>query len=274
MFARFLLPLLLLFAPPVLACGEAPEPCLAAGGEYLVHVPDAPGPHPALIFLHGYGGTGEGVMGQAAMVETALARGFAVIAPQGMPRREGEKGGAWNSFAAPGRRDDVAFLGGVAEDAAARFGLDRAHVLLAGFSGGGMMTWRVACDAPGAFAAFAPVAGLLWRPLPERCAGPFAMLHVHGWSDPVVPLEGRTVGSGQVTQGDLFAGLALLRATLGCARDAPDAFDRKDDFQIRSWTSCAPGARLDFALWPGGHAAPAGWAALALDWFEALTAAD
>ena len=99
----------------------------------------------------------------------------------------------------------MAFLRAVLADAAARAPIDPLRALLGGFSGGGMMAWRVACDAPGAFRAYLPVAGLLWRPLPEACAGPAPMLHVHGWSDPVVPLEGRSVAGGRITQGDLFA---------------------------------------------------------------------
>lgn len=270
MIARFALALLALLPAAASACGGAADPCQAGGGIYLAQTPEGPGPHPALFFLHGWGGTGAGVMAEEAMVSAALARGWAVVAPQGMPRREGDTGASWNSFAAPERRDDVAFLAAAAEDAAARFGLDRGRMILGGFSGGGMMTWRVACDAPASFAAYAPVAGLLWRPLPERCAGPVAMLHVHGWADQVVPLEGRSVAGGRITQGDLFAGLDLMRDAAGCAADAPDGYDARDPFLLRRWTSCAPGGRIDFALWPGGHSTPAGWADLALGWFEGL----
>ncbi|MEM8752213.1 MAG: polyhydroxybutyrate depolymerase, partial [Pseudomonadota bacterium] len=130
-----------------------------------------------------------------------------------------------------------------------------------------------ACDAPAAFAAYAPIAGLLWRPLPESCAGPAAMLHVHGWADPVVPIEGRSVGGGILTQGDLFDGLDVLRAAFGCLRDDPDEYGAEDAYLIRRWTDCAPGASLEMALHPGGHSIPKGWSDLALDWFEERAAA-
>lgn len=265
--------LLLLLLTPLAAeaCG-AETPCEAGGGAYLAEVPPGAGPHPALILLHGYGGTGAGMLRDRAVAEAALGRGYAVIAPQGAPREEGDRGGAWNSFASPERRDDIAFLSAVAEDAAARFALDRGRMLLAGFSGGGMMAWRVACDAPEAFAAYAPVAGLLWRPLPAACAGPVSLFHVHGWADAVVPLEGRSVAGGRITQGDLFAGLALLRAALGCPKDDPDRSAAAGPFLLRSWEGCAGGARLALGLHPGGHRIPEGWAALALDWFEGKAA--
>ncbi|MEX2519461.1 MAG: polyhydroxybutyrate depolymerase [Paracoccaceae bacterium] len=252
------------------SCGGPDEPCHAGGGDYHVAAPVDPLPRRAVIFLHGYGGTGEGIIRNRNFIEAIAARGYAVIAPQGSPMQAGGKGGSWNSFGRADRRDDIAFIAAVADDAAKRFGLDRGTMLLAGFSGGGMMTWRAACDAPGAFAAYAPIAGLLWRPLPERCAGPFAMLHTHGWSDQVVPLEGRSVASGRFTQGDLFKGLKLLRATLGCARDDPDGYGEKDGYLIRRWDDCAAGAALEMALHPGGHMIPPRWSALALDWFEGL----
>lgn len=264
---------LLPFAAPVgeSACGDAAAPCRAAGGEYLVLSPEGP-PKGAVLILHGYSGTAEGQLKVKALTPL-LARGYAIVAPQGEARGEGRPGGSWNSFADPGRRDDVAFLAAVADDAARRFGFARERTILAGFSGGGIMTWRAACDAPEAFSAYAPVAGLLWRPLPERCAAPVRMLHVHGWSDPVVPLEGRAVAGGRIVQGDLFAGLAMMRRTLGCGRDDPDEYAAAGELLVRSWSDCAPGAALAMALHPGGHMVPEGWADLTLDWFEGLNAA-
>jgi polyhydroxybutyrate depolymerase len=251
-------------------CGDADTPCQTQSGSYYLTMPEGSGPHPVMVFLHGFGGTGEGVIRNRGLLKPMLERGYAVLAPQGLPFSEGMKGGSWNSMKRAGRRDDVAFLSEVADEAASRFDLDRDTVLLAGFSGGGMMTWRVACDAPGSFAAYAPVAGLLWLPLPEKCEGPFRMQHTHGWSDPVVPIEGRSVANGQFTQGDLFVGLTLLRRANGCLRDDPDEYAENAGYLIRRWFECAEGAALEFALHPGGHRIPAGWSALAMDWFEAL----
>jgi polyhydroxybutyrate depolymerase len=141
-------------------------------------------------------------------------------------------------------------------------------MLLSGFSIGGSMASYVACAVPGSFRAYAPVAGSFWRPHPAACAGPVALLHAHGWQDGTVPLEGRVLGNGAV-QGDVHVAMQIWRAANGC-RLQPDLYDTRGDFQIRAWTGCASGARLDFALHPGGHSIPPGWANLALDWFEAL----
>jgi len=258
-----------LLATPSLACPGADAPCALEGGFYHAALPQGPARGLAL-FLHGWGGRADAQIRARDVVEPLLRRGWVVVAPQGAPRRPGDRGGAWNTALREGRRDDIGFLRAVMDDAAARFGLEGAPRLAAGFSGGAMMVWRMACDAPGAADFYAPVAGLMWRPLPGTCAGPVRLMHTHGWADKVVPLEGRTVAGGALTQGDLFAGLDLMRATNGCPRDDPDHHDAPGPFLRRFWRDCAPGAALALALWPGGHATPRGWADMALDWVESL----
>ena len=250
-------------------CNGDPQPCTLANGSYHIVLPNESGaPAPAVVFIHGYGSSGEGSLRNTGMVSTFLARGYAVIAPDGQPR-EGRPGRSWDFHPArPARRDEAAFIQAVADDAAARFGLDRSIMLLAGFSIGGSMTSYLACAAPDAFRAYAPVAGSFWRPHPEACAGPVDLLHTHGWKDSVVPLEGRVINANFV-QGDVFEAMQIWRNANGC-RLQPEHFETKGTFRIRSWTNCISGARLDFTLHPGGHSVPPGWSDYTLDWFEAL----
>ena len=260
---------LMLLVPGVAysACGHDPAPCTLAEGTYHVALPETAGPHPAVVFLHGWGGSGAGTLSNSGMVDPFLARGYAVIAPDGQPR-EGRPGRSWDFDPnRPSTRDETAFIRAVADDAAGRFGLTRDHMLLSGFSIGGSMTSYAACTDPEAFAAYAPVAGSFWRPEPAACAGPVRLLHTHGWADRTVPLEGRTLGPG-FAQGDVFEALQVWRETDGCTAIRPDRITTEGPYQRRSWTSCLPGAGLDFALHPGGHTIPKGWATLALDWFE------
>ncbi|MFN3643677.1 MAG: alpha/beta hydrolase family esterase [Gemmobacter sp.] len=251
-------------------CGDAAAACTVAGGAYHIALPGAPAGAPAVMFLHGAGGSGATVLRHAGMVAAMRARGYAVIAPDGMARA-GRFGAGWSFHpGVPGARDEAAFLQAVAADAAGRFGIDRARVLLAGFSVGGSMTSYVACAVPGAFAAYAPVGGGFWRPHPGHCAGPVRLFHTHGWRDTTVPLEGRILGGGAIAQGDIFRGLEIWRAANGCTQMRPDGFRQTGPFLHRVWTACAPGSALEFALHPGAHAVPEGWAPMVLDWFEAL----
>ncbi len=249
-------------------CNGESGPCRVDGGTYHIVLPrGVEGPLPAILLLHGWGGEGVGSIRNRGMVDLMLDRGYAVIAPDGQPRSQGA-GRTWDFHPnQPQTRDDVAFLIAVADDAAAEYGLDRDKMLLAGFSIGGSMVSYVACAAPDAFAAFAPVAGSFWRPHPESCAGPMRLLHVHGTADTTVPLLGREVAPGLV-QGNVYDAMAIWRAALGCPLADPDRIDTSGIYSISRWHNCAPGAQLDFALHGGSHSIPRGWAALVMDWFE------
>ncbi|MEM9781523.1 MAG: polyhydroxybutyrate depolymerase [Pseudomonadota bacterium] len=263
-------------APRSAAACPGEGACQVDGGSYILDLPQSAATGgetgqgvPALMYLHGWGASAAGVMtGRAAMREILQSRGYALIAPQGMPRA----GRTQNDWSVEDRiehpRDDLAFFDAVLEDAARR-GVDRDRVLLAGFSRGGSMVWDVACKAPGLVRGYAPIAGAFWEPLPrEGCAGPVVLFHTHGWADTVVPLEGRPIGK-VMMQGDVFAALKIMRETLGCAGRQPDQRESAADTQrwTRSWQRCAAG-RIDLMLHPGSHVVPGDWTELALDWFE------
>jgi polyhydroxybutyrate depolymerase len=259
--------LLTLVAAPVFACGPGAPPCvLADGGAYHLRLPDGPGPHPAIMFLHGHGGSGAMALRDEKRFGDFLAAGWAVIAPDGAPMRDGGPR-SWNAMASPALRDDVAFLGAVADDAAARFGLDRGRMAATGFSAGAMMVWRLACDAPDAYLAFAPVAGTLWNPLPDHCAGPAPLLHVHGTTDKVVPLEGRSLANGRLVQGNLFSALSMMRRTMSCTGAA--AVAAPDGWTAEAWTLCTGRGAITLMTHGGGHMVPPGWAVTALGFFAA-----
>ena len=272
--AAILLAAALLLLPPAPSraesCGAPAEPaCEVPQGAYRIALPAGVEQPPAMVFLHGWGGSADGIMANAAMIDALVRRGYALIAPDGIvpPGMAGRR--TWDVLRRPAHpRDDVAFLRDVIEHAADRHGVDSDRILLAGFSNGGTMVWNVACLAPGLARAYAPVGGALWEPMPGRCAGPVDLVHVHGWIDRVVPLEGRPLG-GAVVQGDVWKSLALLREAGGCGNLQPDEAAAEGDVWQRRWTDCAGGSIL-LSLHPGGHMIPSGWLGRALDWFEGL----
>jgi polyhydroxybutyrate depolymerase len=255
------------------ACGDPAVKCATASGFYRLALPsEATGAAPAVIFLHGWGGSSAGTMKNRAMLAALAARGYALIAPEG--RRTSATRSQKNWSVRDGRdyeRDDLAFLAEVLDDAA-RHGIDRGRVLLAGFSRGASMVWDVACHTPNLARAYAPVAGAFWEPLPESCAGGTDLFHTHGWADGVIPLEGRSVAGGTLTQGDTFASLKVLRSANGCEIRQPDVSKvEPGGIWRRTWSSC-PGGRIDLLLHPGPHGTPKFWLENALDWFEARLA--
>lgn len=269
-FAKACMALAVGTVPAVADCAGVEGACTVPLGTYHITVPDGEGPFPAVMMLHGAGGRGTGMVN--ILSEAMNARGYAVIGPQGL-QREGSRFGATWSFHPefPPIRDEAMFFTEVLTDAEVNHGIDRDAVMIAGFSIGGSMTSYLACAAPDIARAYAPVAGAFWRPHPtlDACAGPVDLLHTHGWSDGTVPIEGRVFRDGAVRQGDVFASLEIWRETNGCARSAPDEITNEGLYWHRIWSSCAAGS-LQFALFPGGHSVPRGWADMALDWFEGL----
>lgn len=276
MMYRYLVLLAALLVAPMAraACGPVEAACEIDTGSYHITLPPGGDKNaPVLVFLHGFGGTATGTMGNRRLVAPMLDRGWAVIAPEGL-RRGGDGPKSWTFFPGWEGRDETAFLSAVVADAAARFALDPDRVMLSGFSAGGFMVSYLACAAPDTFAAYAPVSGGFWRPHPETCAGPVKLLHTHGWRDGTVPLEGRKLRGGAFQQGDIFAGLEIWRAANACADNKPNAYSETGPFWRRKWTACTPGSALELAMWPGGHTLPAGWSDMAIDWFQEVTDPD
>jgi polyhydroxybutyrate depolymerase len=273
---RLLLGLLLslAFATGAGACARD-TPCLVGERAYYIAAPEAQTePMPAIVYLHGWGGSGAGALRNSGMVDAFLDRGYAVIAPDGVPR-DGQKGRTWRFHPrSGGQMDELRFLQAVRADATEQFDLDPERILLTGFSIGGSMTAYAACLAPQSFSAYAPLGGHFWRPHPVACAGPARVLHTHGWTDGTVPLEGRVVNGLPIddpsafAQGDIFHALDIWRQTNRCRHLKADRYDIGAGFWRRAWDRCAEGSALEFALHPGGHSIPRGWADLVMTWFE------
>lgn len=253
--------------PAQAGCDDDGEPCAVPLGTYHIQTPSTPGPHKAVVFLHGAGGKGTGILRMGAEF---IERGFAVIGPNGLKRPNSRFGAGW--FFHPDRpklRDELAFMKEIIADAAQNHNVDASQIMLSGFSIGGSTASYLACQDPDLARAYAPVAGGFWRPHPEACNGPVDLLHTHGWRDKTVPLEGRPLRSGQIYQGDIFVTMQIWRAENDCAGMRADSFSTDEAYWRRKWETCAQGS-LELVLHPGAHGIPKGWSKMAIDWFEAL----
>jgi len=232
--------------------------CRVASGSYRIVLPPqaaAGQPVGAILYFHGYQGSAEEVIADPGLLAAARRLGVALIAPDGAGR-------TWSYPGSPARnRDEFVFVGQVLDDIVARFPIDPSRILASGFSQGGSMIWYLACRMPQRFAAFAPIAGAFWEPLPERCEGPRPpLIHVHGTSDRTVPLAGRALRSG-ARQGDAFKSFAILEPG-GCTAGWAGAA-RTDiaagELSCRVAVGCDGPARLELCLHAGGHEADPAW---------------
>ncbi len=94
--------------------------------------------------------------------------------------------------------DDVAFLTRVLDWAEETYCIDRRRIYLGGFSNGGMMTYRAACQIPERLAAVASVSGPDMTGVPWKLRAPIGcnptqrlpLMHIHGTGDQNAPYTG------------------------------------------------------------------------------------
>jgi polyhydroxybutyrate depolymerase len=242
---------------------------LSYGGterSYVLHVPaSAAGGSIALVLsLHGYSLSGSEEESLTAMDALADTEGFLIAYPNGVGDPTDWNAGACCSAASEGNRDDEGFLSAVVGDVAAHACVDLTRVYVAGFSNGGMMTGRLACDLAGQFAAAATVSGTAIIPL-DTClpSRPIPFMHIHGNADPLVPYDGGAGGlplSGRPTP--VFPAvadeIAKFRTADGCPSTSDTYFD-SGNAQCAHWGPCQQTSEVVFCtIDQGGHAWPGG----------------
>ncbi len=180
---------------------------------YRLFVPpgyDGRAPLPLVLNLHPSGGTSAGQARTSGFEDLAAREGFVVANPQG-------EGGRWNVPVQDSRADDVAYIGDVIDDVAARVCIDPARVYSTGFSGGARMSSLLACKLSARIAAIAPVAGLRW---PAPCAGrAIPVLTFHGLADPQNTYDGHATGRAEEWVESVPEALAGWANHNGCRPD-------------------------------------------------------
>jgi poly(3-hydroxybutyrate) depolymerase len=141
---------------------------------------------PLVVALHGWRNRPAALAASSGLAAFADAHGVLLAYGVGL-------GGSWNAGSCCGPAaatgvDDVAYLADVVAAVTARHLVDRRRVYVLGFSNGGMMAERAACERPDLFAAAGSVAG----PLLVDCASPLPVrfAHIHGLADTTVPYLG------------------------------------------------------------------------------------
>ena len=227
---------------------------------YRVHVPAGYRPDrpvPAVLLLHGNGGSAADLDDVTGLSELADRRGFLAVYPQGLSVGAGRP-----FWAAAGRIedgvDDLRFTADLLDDLQARLCVDPARVAAAGFSAGGGVTARMACDLAGRVASVAVVAGALYSEPGEcRPSRSVPILAIHGTDDIVVPYGGRTpTVEWPLPMPPVPTWLADWATRDGCPGDPAVFLDRPEVTGVR-WSGCRDGAEVVHYRMNGGeHQAP------------------
>jgi polyhydroxybutyrate depolymerase len=187
-------------------------------GERMALVLEAPGrPGPTVMVLHGGLGSAERIIRRSGFAEAAARHGFAAVFPQGIDRQ-------WNDGREFRKVDDVGFLRRLAEELVDRGVTDPARLYIAGVSNGGMMTFRMLCEASDLFAGAGTIIANMPARVGEGCRPerPVPLIMFNGTADPLVPYEGGSVGFrgklGSVWSAERTA--AFLARSNGCSQQA------------------------------------------------------
>ena len=205
--------------------GERPALLVLPAG----HDPDSP--LPLVISLHGYGlhyRSQDSFFGLSPLVET---HEFALVLANGVKDNSGSR--FWNAtdFCCgddDSRVNDFAWLAGLAAEAADYVEVET--VFAAGFSNGGYMSYRLACDSFPGLAAIVTLGGSSFSDA-SRCDGarPLSVLHIHGTADDRTRIEGGTnafIGEGSYPSAREVVLRWAKRA--GCVPSSPESLPDLD----------------------------------------------
>jgi len=145
---------------------------------------------PLVIYLHSYGASAEGELNYTMLHQVADTNNFVMVFPSGKYN--------WNSGIgdlddyAPPDLDDVGFIKELIELLSNTYSLDLDRVYATGYSNGGFMSYKLACELSDQIAAIAPVGGGLAVSTFESCdpKRPIPIMHIHGTGDAYIPIEG------------------------------------------------------------------------------------
>ena len=246
--------------------GDKPRTLMLAGNErtYSLHVPATYDPTkgtPLVFLFHGYTMTASDIATASHFAAAADKHGMIVAFPQGLSNSF--NAGDCCGTAQSSNVDDVAFTSAMIAAIESDYCVAPKRVFSAGFSNGGFLSYRLACELSDKIAAVAPVAGGL-RIDSATCTPkrPVPVLHIHGTSDLLVPYGGG-IGTNPVSYS-----IDAFKAKNGCAAGAGKVVYTKDDVSCTKWDGCTSNADVELCTvtggghqWPGGDTLPYGGSA-------------
>jgi polyhydroxybutyrate depolymerase len=222
---------------------------------YIVYLPQGytqAQAFPLLLSLHGLTQTGAGIMEFSGFNAVADTGNFIVVYPDGIAN-------AWNvGFSGGSTADDVGFLSALIDTLHAQYNIDLNRVYSTGFSNGGFMSYRLACEAGNRIAAIAPVSGTMTVASLAACipSRPMPVLHIHGTNDFVVSYNGG-FGNTSVEQVlDFWNSFNNCPGT-PVIENLPDVVAEGSTVQRQTWSPCNEGVAVELLkVINGGHTWP------------------
>lgn len=221
---------------------------------FLLHLPPSYGrqPQPLVINYHGYTETTQVFAQYSNMAFEANAAGFILVFPQGEDNPTTWDAGI-GSYGPTGDADDVQFTRDLIHYLEQNYCLDTHRIYVTGYSIGGSMAYRVACNLSTQIAALATVEGAFYT-APGGChpAHSVPVLEIHGQADRYAPYTGNPPLKMEAVQPYLDGWLGWDH----CSNTTSTFFQQSDVTGIE-WPHCANGSVVaHYIISDGGHTWP------------------
>jgi polyhydroxybutyrate depolymerase len=196
-------------------------------------------PLPLLVLLHAGGGNADKISQQTGLDALAAEGKGIVLVPQASDR-------FWHAGlccppATTDQVDDVGYLKGVIGKVMAANAVDRSRVFAVGWSSGGEMSYRLACELSDVITGVGVVSGSLITECSP--AHPVSVIDIHGTADNVEPYQGGQ-GYGDFTYPSVDDTLVRWTRIDGCTRHI--ATTTAGAVTTRLIDGCRNGAGLTF----------------------------
>ena len=157
---------------------------------FLINLPsDTNDPVPLVFILHGLGETGALWYGVASYI---ASQGIVAVRPESGTFLNNSGNGyvkLWNAILDSTRYDDVQFISDIIDYMLMNYDfIDYSKIYVLGYSNGGYMAYRLACDLSYRITAFSSVAGNMFLDDEFDCidqSRDIPIFHVHGTEDPI-----------------------------------------------------------------------------------------
>ena len=215
--------------------------------EYRLFIPsdyDETDARPLVFALHGFTNSAETIENRSQFNTIADTANFFVCYPNGIGR-------AWNvGWQFGSTADDVGFFDALIDTLSENFNINQNRIYSTGFSNGGFMSHRLACELNNRIAAVASVAGGFAPDYFENCNPERAVpvMQIHGNFDFVVPING---GLGITIPIEEVVNFWVENNA--CNSDFSTT-SISSLVELRDWENCAPNSTVRyFEIERGGH---------------------
>lgn len=239
--------------------------------KFMVHFPpnfNTSTQRALVLNLHGGSGNMVNAQGFSMLNPVADQNNFIVAWPQGYGIAP--PGFSWadgrNTSADQAGIDDIGFINKLVDTLITRYNVDTNRVYICGFSNGGFMVQRLACQLPDRFAAMASLGASMDTVLYQNCnpSKPVPMAFFNGTADPAMPYGGGPMQNPQVIPVVPVDTTVQFWVANNNCQTADPVFNIPDTFttdnstaELYNFTNCDCNADVKFfKLINGGHTWP------------------